>query len=120
MTFQREKIDVSNLPALAKIDGGIAAAFISSGAGCFGIGLMTVLAEADEKVANLLNWWSPVGPLSGKTGVGLIAWLASWLMLHFALKENETNLKSVLATSLTLIGLGFLLTFPPVFGAIAG
>ena len=115
MTFHREKLDVSNMPALAKIDGGIAAALISGGIGCFGIGVMTSLAEASEKIANLLNWWSPVGPLSGKTGAGLIAWVASWLILHSILKERETNLKTVFITSLILIGLGYLLTFPPVF-----
>jgi hypothetical protein len=118
MTFHREKLDVSNLPAFARMDGGIAAAFIAAGIGCFGVGVMTALAEANEKIANLLNWWNPVGPLSGKTGAGLIAWLASWLILHFILKEHETKLKTVLVVSLVLIGFGFLLTFPPVFDAL--
>ena len=115
MTFHREKLDVSTMPALSRIDGGIAAAFISSGIGCFGIGVMTALAEANEKFANLLNWWTPVGPLSGKTGAGLIAWIAGWLILHALLKEREINLKTALIASLVLTGLGFLLTFPPVF-----
>ncbi len=118
MTFHREKLDIRNLPAFARMDGGIAAAFLSGGIGCFGIGVMTALAEANEKIANLLSWWSPVGPLSGKTGAGLIVWIASWMILHSILKEREIHLKTVFITSLSLIGVGFLLTFPPVFGLL--
>jgi hypothetical protein len=119
MTFHRAKTEILNLPAFAKIDGAIAAAFISSGVGCFVIGLMTTGAEASAKLANMLAWWGPVGPLSGKTGVGIIAWLASWFILHSLLKERETDLKTAIVISLILIGLGFLLTFPPFFDMFA-
>lgn len=115
MTFQKSKTDISKLSALSQIDGAIAAALISSGIGCFVIGVMTTAAEASNKVASILNWWGPVGPLSGKTGIGLIAWLASWVILHLLWKEHESSLGKALTVSLILIGLGFLLTFPPFF-----
>ncbi|MDO8969316.1 MAG: hypothetical protein Q7U74_01435 [Saprospiraceae bacterium] len=118
MTYQREKIiDVSAHPTLAKINGAISAAFISGGIGCLVIGLMTTGAVISGNLKNLLEWSKPVGPLSGKTGVGLIVWLASWAILHFLWKDQETELKKTITVSLILIGLGFLLTFPPVFEA---
>jgi hypothetical protein len=119
MTFQKAKTDISTLPALHKIDGAIAAALVSSGIGCFVIGVMTTAAEASDRVASMLNWWGPVGPLSGKTGVGLIAWIVGWMILHYSWKERETSLGTALTVSLILIGLGFLLTFPPFFDLFA-
>ena len=62
-----------------------AAAFLSGGIGCFVIGLLTTLTESPALVnlKNALNWSNPVGPLSGKTGVGVIAFLLSWAIAHF-------------------------------------
>lgn len=118
MTFQRKTIvDVKALPSLSKIDGAISAAFISGGIGCFIIGLMTTGAVISASLKNFLEWSKPVGPLSGKTGVGIIAWLVSWAILHFLWKDQETELKKTIIISLILIGMGFLLTFPPVFEA---
>jgi hypothetical protein len=117
MTFQRAKTEISKRPALAKIDGAISAAFIASGIGCFVIGLMTTGAVISGTLKSLLEWSKPVGPLSGKTGVGIIVWLASWGILHVLWKERESNLRTTMIISLILVGLGVLLTFPPVFEA---
>jgi hypothetical protein len=116
MTFQRKKVESVNAhPSFSEIDGAIAAAFIAGGIGCLVIGLMTTGAEISAGLKNILEWSKAVGPLSGKTGVGIIAWIASWAILHFLWKDKETELKKTIVISLVLIGLGFLLTFPPVF-----
>jgi len=60
---------------------------------------------------------SPAGPLTGKTGVGVIAWLVSWIVLHTLWKDEDVALVRVLVVSLVLLALGLVLTFPPVFEA---
>jgi hypothetical protein len=104
--------------ASAKVAIGVAsAAFLAGGVGTLVIGLMTTGAAISEGLKNALNWWNPAGPLTGKTGVGVIAWLISWVLLHTLWKDKEVDFNRVFSITLILIGLGFLLTFPPVFEA---
>ncbi|HRQ41580.1 MAG TPA: hypothetical protein PLD25_26980 [Chloroflexota bacterium] len=56
--------------------GPAAAALVSSDIGVLTIGLMTTGAVISEGLRNALNWWNPAGPLTGKTGVGVILWLS--------------------------------------------
>jgi hypothetical protein len=99
--------------------GEAAAAFLAGGIGCFVIGLMTTLAAIPALVAlkDALNWWDPAGPLTGKTGVGVIAFFLSWIVGHYLLRQREVNLKLYFTVAMILTGLGFILTFPPVFEA---
>ena len=102
----------------AKVANGVAtAAFLSSGIGTLVIGLLTTGAVLSEGLKNALNWWNPAGPLTGKTGVGVLAWLISWVILHTIWKDKDTDFNKVFVITLILIGLGFVLTFPPVFEA---
>ncbi len=111
----------SSTQAKAKVPMGVAsAAFLSGGIGVFVIGLMTTLSEVIPGFASMLNWWSPAGPLVGKTLVGILAWLISWAILHAIWKDQETNFGKIYMFSLILVGLGFLLTFPPIFTMFAG
>lgn len=102
--------------------GEAAAAFLAGGIGCFVIGLMTTLAEvpAFVNLKNGLNWWDPAGPLTGKTGVGVIAFFLAWVVSHFVMKEKQVNLKTYVVAAAALTALGFLLTFPPFFELFAG
>jgi len=63
------------------------------------------------------SWRRPGGPLTGKTGVGVIAWLVSWIVLHTLWKDEDVALVRVLVVTLVLLPLGLLLAFPPVFEA---
>jgi hypothetical protein len=102
--------------------GEAAAAFLAGGIGCFVLGLLVTLAEMPALVAlkNGLNWSNPVGPLSGKTGVAIIAFLLSWGVTHFMMKDKEVNLKTYVIVAGVLTALGFLMTFPPFFELFAG
>ena len=102
--------------------GEAAAAFLAGGIGCFVLGLMVTLAEMPALVdlKNGLNWLNPVGPLSGKTGVAIIAFLVSWAVAQFTMKDKEVNLKTYVIVAGVLTALGFLLTFPPFFDLFAG
>jgi len=95
------------------------AAFVSSGIGCLVIGLMVTGAEMSEGLKNALNWWNPAGPLTGKTGVGIIVWMISWVILHTMWKDKDMDFGKVFTVTLIMIALGFLLTFPPIFGLFA-
>lgn len=101
-------------------DGAALAAVFSAGLGCAVIGLLTVLATASVAVKDALNWWSPAGPLSGKTGVGVIIWLVSWLILHKLWHTKELPFRGIWITALAMIALGWIGTFPPVFEAFSG
>jgi len=102
-----------------KPTGPAAAAVVAAGIGTFVIGLMTSLAETFERVGTALAWVDGVGSLSGKTGVGVIAWLLAWVILHAAWKGKEANLGRAFTWTIVLIAAGFLLTFPPVFDLFA-
>ena len=97
-----------------------AAAVLAAGIGTFTIGLMTSLASASAGINTALAWKDAVGPLSGKTGVGVLTWLVAWVILHSAWKNRNINVGRTFTWALALIALGFLLTFPPVFEAFAG
>jgi hypothetical protein len=101
-------------------NGAAAAAFLGSGIGCLVIGLMTSLVEASAGVKTALTWSKAVGPLSGKTGIGVLAWLVAWVVLHFMWKDKETDFQRIYIATLVLIALGLLLTFPPIFKVFAG
>ena len=96
-------------------NGPAAAAILSAGVGSAIIGLMTTGAVISAELKAGLNWWSPAGPLTGKTGLGVIAWLVTWVVLHVLWKDKDVPLIRVLVVTLVLLALGLLLTFPPVF-----
>ena len=97
--------------------GPAAAALIASGIGTFVIGLMTTGAVLSAGLKGFLNWWNPAGPLTGKTGIGIILWLVSWILMHTMWKDKDYDLGKAFTITLIFIGLGLLLTFPPVFEA---
>ena len=95
--------------------GPAAAAFVAAGIGCMAVGLFTTLGQASEPIKNLLNWWGPAGPLTGKTGVALILWLVGWLVLHQLWKTKTVNLGTAFFATLVLVALGLIGTFPTFF-----
>lgn len=98
-----------------RTNGPALAAIVAAGFGVFVLGLCTFLAELSAGILNALNWWPPVGPLAGKTGIAVIAWLVAWAALHPAWKTRELSFRAWWRVALALIVLGFLLTFPPIF-----
>ena len=104
----------------APSNGPVAAAALSVGIGALAFGIAVVASEASPAIAAKLNWYNPTGPLSGKTSIGIIVWLVAWAILSALWKRGSVRLRPVLMTSLALIAIGFILTFPPVFDAIAG
>lgn len=116
-TFTNVKAKATEAVETAVTTGPAAAAMISGAIGTFVIGLLTTGAVLSEGLKEILNWWNPAGPLTGKTGVGVIAWLISWFLLNTIWRDKEYDLNKAFIITLILIALGVVLTFPPVFEA---
>jgi len=99
--------------------GPVAAAFLAAGIGSLVLGLLTTIAEANATFADKLNWYNPVGPLSGKTLIAVAAFVASWLLLHLALRGKEPAQGVTYWATGLLVVAGFLLTFPKFFDLFA-
>jgi hypothetical protein len=116
---QREVVATEEQAVEVAAAGRAAAALVASGVGTLAIGLLTTLAEASAGLKTFLTWSTPVGPLSGKTGLGVIIWLISWGVLNYLWKDKNSDLGRAFTITLILIALGLVLTFPPVFEAFA-
>jgi hypothetical protein len=100
-------------------NGAFVAAMVSSALGCFVVGLSTVLCEVSDGIKGSLTWWGPAGPLTGKTGAGIILWIISWVALHASIGKKNVSFRMPWIATLVLLGLSLLMTFPPVFTAFA-
>jgi hypothetical protein len=116
-TSIRARLKADDVVETAVTTGPAAAAMISGAIGTFVIGLLTTAAVIFEGLKEALNWWNPAGPLSGKTGVGVIAWLISWALLNTVWKGKEYDPRKAFLITLIFVALGVILTFPPVFEA---
>lgn len=115
LTEQKGK---SSVQTQAHVFTGVAAAtFVAGGIGALVLGLMTTGAVISEGLKNALDWWNPAGPLTGKTGIAVIFWLISWILLNTLWKGKDVDLRKSFIITMVLIGLGLLFTFPPVFEA---
>lgn len=100
-------------------DGPVAAAIIAAGVGAFSLGLLTTLAEASAGIKDFLNFYDPVGPLSGKTTLTVGVWLVCWGILHPMLRRSSVKLATALTIGVVFMILGILGTFPPFFEIFA-
>lgn len=96
-------------------NGPCSAAVLASGIGAMAYGIFVILSEALKPVSKFLTFSVPVGPLSGKTTMGVIIWLIAWAVYHMLWKSKEVNFDKVTKITMVLIGLGLLFTFPPFF-----
>lgn len=117
MTTQNETEPIE----ATKPSGPAAAAIVAAGIGSFVLGLLTTLAHWSADLNNFLKFdesyglGTGVGPLSGKVIVTVLAFVISWAILAYLWRGREISVRSVFISTLVLVGLGFALTFPPIF-----
>ncbi|KAF0246759.1 MAG: hypothetical protein FD180_430 [Planctomycetota bacterium] len=99
--------------------GAAMACLLATGIGCAVLGSAVIGCEAFPSFKQAMDWWTPAGPLSGKSSVATIVWLASWAALHLAWRRRQVSAVKVTTASAILTFLGFAGTFPPVFEAFA-
>jgi hypothetical protein len=102
-----------------KVDQAVGAAFFASGVGSVALGLMIILATASAKINTGLVLVKPVGALSGKTTIAVVAFFVSWVIAHFAFRGRDIDLNRMFKASLVLVAIGVLFTFPPAFELVA-
>jgi hypothetical protein len=108
-----------------KPNGPVAASFLAAGIGSLVLGILVCLNELGGGISTFLAFdknfglGSGVGPLSGKAILTVLAFVISWVVLHFLWRGKEVNFGRVFSVALLLLALGFLLTFPPVFDIFA-
>lgn len=100
-------------------NGAAAAAFLAGGIGVLVLGLLTTLNEASTGVHDFLEFWSDVGPLSGKTIVASGAFVVSWLALAPLMWMRNVPLNTVFIVTGVLIVGGLIGTFPEFFELFA-
>jgi hypothetical protein len=83
-------------------NGPAAAAILAACIGSAWLGLIIPLSEAIAPLKNALNWYNPVGPLSGKTTTTVLAYLIAWAALHAMWKGREVDFGRVWRWSLIL------------------
>lgn len=98
-------------------NGAAAAAVLAAGIGSFALGLFTTLAEAIAPLKNALNFYNAAGPLSGKTTMAVLAWLVAWIVLHSMWRNRQVDFGKVFITTLILVALALVGTFPPFYEA---
>jgi hypothetical protein len=97
-----------------------AAAILAAGIGCAALGILAFAAEASRPFAGLLNFYNPVGPLSGKTTVAVVVWLLAWVVLSILWRRKTVAIGATNLAAFILLGIGFLLTFPPFWAIFLG
>jgi hypothetical protein len=94
-------------------NGAAVAAILAAGIGAFAMGFVVILNAAGIFSAPTL--YGPAGGVTGRTTLAVLIWLASWAVLHHRWKAREVAHTGAFALTFALIGLGLLLTFPPVW-----
>lgn len=109
------------MPEEARLPNGCAAAAIlSAGIGCSGLGILAFIADASKPIARGLTFYLPTGPLSGVSSVAILAWLATWFILARRWRARSVAIAKVNAVAFLFLALGILLTFPPFADLLQG
>jgi hypothetical protein len=116
MRWQVQSPDRLEEPGVGPLPNGpAAAAVLAAGIGCFALGLLTVLSTAFTPLANVLQFYQPTGPLSGVSTLAVVVWLIAWLVYHWLWRHKQMRFTTVFVTTLVLIILGVIGTFPPFY-----
>lgn len=100
-------------------NGPAAAALLAGGIGTSVFGLVTLFSEVSAPFGKLLNWYNPVGPLSGKSILGSLAFFVSWSVLSYLWRGKETNFNRIASIAIALLVIGLITTFPPFWHLFA-
>jgi hypothetical protein len=113
-------MDTAESATLGTPDGPAWAAVLASGIGCVTLGLAVDLTAASKLASAWLVLYRPVGDLSGKALLAVVAWLGSWALLHARYRDRRVRSANwIFAATLVLLALAMVAVFPPFFGLFA-
>jgi hypothetical protein len=101
-------------------NGPVAAALLACGIGCCALGVLAAAGEGSKRIASLLNFYNPTGPLAGVTTVAIAVWVLAWAVLAARWRGRQVRFGKVSGAAFLLLALGLLLTFPPFRDLLLG
>ena len=115
-------------PDLRDANGAYVAAYLAASFGLLVLALVQIGTELSDSFRDTVfaigKAWIPgaagIGPYSGKETLMLVAWLGSWVGLHFAMRSMTLNLRTWFGVCLTILFLATFLMWPPVWHWIEG
>lgn len=113
-------MSIAQNPVASIPNGPGAAAILAAGIGCAAVGVLALAGDASAAIGKLLNFYNPVGTLSGVTTVAIIIWLVAWFVLARRGGTKTVAMGKVNAAAFLLLAVGLLLTFPPVMDLLQG
>ncbi len=112
--FARDTVPDAAHSSDAISNGAALAALLAAGIGACALGIIVILNEAG--VFTVPAIYTPSGGVSGRTTLGVVIWLIAWLILHNRWRGREIQTGRIQGTTLILILLSIVFTFPPVWG----
>jgi hypothetical protein len=101
-------------------NGAAAAAILSAAAGCCCVSVFGLWGDAIPALARFFNFYNPTGPLSGVTTTAIVIWLLGWSILSRSWGGKSLPMGKINAAAFLLLGLGLLLSFPPMADFLQG
>jgi hypothetical protein len=101
-----------NIPAFTNGSG--AAAILSAGIGSLALAVLAFAGDTSATIKSILVFYRPTGVLSGVTTTAILIWLLTWAALEWRWGKRTVALGRIGIIALALLGLSFLLTFPPI------
>jgi len=112
MSTAKEKAALTN--------GAAAAAILAAGIGWMVFGVLALAADAWPAMSNAMNFYRPSGDLSGVSTSAIMVWVVAWVVLARRWGKRQVAMARVSGGSLTMVGIGLLLTFPPFMDLLQG
>jgi len=106
-------------PALKFPTGVAMAVLLAAAIGLLSLGLANIYSAIDTGFRAAITLNSGIGPYSGKEVFLFAGWFGSWMVLHFALRRREVNVKKWFGVFMGLMFVATLLVWPPVVAGIA-
>ena len=113
-------MSVQNSGSTANPNGPVAAALLACGIGCFVLGVLAVAGDGSKRLASLLNFYTPTGPLAGVTAVAIAAWLIAWALLAERWRTKQIAFAKVSAAAFALLAAGAAADLPALRRPAAG
>ncbi len=107
-------MNVPNGTASPLTNGSGVAAILAAGVGSFTLAVLACAGDKLATVKNSLVFYKRTGPLSGVTTVAILGWLLAWGILEWRWRNKTVAAGRISAIALVMLGLGLLLTFPPI------
>src|SRR5690349_5878637 len=97
-----------------------AAAILAAGIGSAALGILAFWGDASDAMGKFLNFYNPVGTLSGVTDIAIIVWLVAWFILNRMWRNQTVALGKINTAAFVGLVIGLLLTFPPFMDLLQG